>query len=213
MNFRRWPRTDIGTVILHWAAVTSVVVLMLTGLRFTSDDMENVWLREFDAYLGTDNLWYRHMVAGYVLTAVMVAYAIYVTKARLTDRIRLNGARLQGLFSSDKMRWAGVNVLLCWTFLFAALGACVTGWLAYYGVDGLVLHIHLICTWVIIGFVALHLLALLRLGGLPQVLRIFRPKRIEAAPVEVDLASVVSDLLAEKRAAQLAASTQTKRIG
>lgn len=211
MNFRRWPRTDVGTVILHWIAVIAVIVLLLTGLRFASDDVDNVWLRDFDPYLGSENLWYRHMVAGYVLSAVAAGYAIYMSKGRLTDRIRLNAARLQGLFASEKMRWTCINVLLYWLFLVAALGACVTGWLAYYGAGDPVFHIHLLCTWVIIAFVALHLLAHLRLGGLPQVLRILRPKRIEAAPQEVDLAVVVSDLLAERRAAQLAAAAQSKR--
>ncbi len=211
MNARQWPRTDIGTVLLHWIAVAATVVLILTGLRFASDDIHNVWLRAFDRQLATKDLWFRHMVAGYVFTVVAVGYAIYMSRGRLVDRIRLNAARLQGLFGTPRMRWSCINVLLYWAFLLAALGACITGWLAYYDVGGPVLRIHLLCTWVIVGFPVLHLVALLRLGGIPHIARIFRPKRPAVVAQDIDLAIVVSDLLAEKRAAQKAAATKSER--
>jgi cytochrome b subunit of formate dehydrogenase len=51
MNFRRWPRTDVGTVFLHWVVVIAIGVLLLTGLRFTSDDLHHLWLRDFDQQL------------------------------------------------------------------------------------------------------------------------------------------------------------------
>jgi cytochrome b subunit of formate dehydrogenase len=202
MNFRRWPRTDIGTVLLHWVAVAAIVVLLLTGLRFTSDDVHHLWLRGFDAYLATENLWERHVIAGGALTMTVVGYVIYMSKARLSDRIRLNTARLQGLFGTAKMRWSCINVLICWAFFVAVLGACVTGWLAYYDIGGPVLPLHRLCTWVILAFPVMHLLALLRLGGVPHLVRIFRPKRVEPVADEIDLALIVSDLLAEKRAAE-----------
>ncbi|MGO4854058.1 cytochrome b/b6 domain-containing protein [Phaeovulum sp. W22_SRMD_FR3] len=202
MNFRRWPRTDVGTVLLHWVTVAAIVVLMQTGLRFTSDDVHYLWLRDFDAYLGSETLWERHLIAAGVLTLAAVAYALYMSKARLWDRIRLNGARLQGLFGTAKMCWSCINVLLYWAFFIAVLGACATGWLAYYDLGGPLLPLHRLCTWVILAFPVLHLLALLRLAGVPHLLRIFRPKRVEPAADEIDLAHIVSDLLAEKRAAE-----------
>lgn len=211
MNFRKWPRTDAGTVLLHWVAIGAVVVLLLTGLRFTSDDVHHMWMHDLDGYLPSDNLWFRHMVAGFAFTVTAAGYGVYMTKGRLLDRIRLNAARLQGLFGNAKARWSCINVLLYWSFMVAAVGACVTGWLAYYGVAEPVLRIHLLCTWVIISFPAMHIVALIRVGGVPQVARIFRPKRSEPVAEDVDLASVVSDLLAEKRARQAALKT-TERV-
>lgn len=201
---RKWPRTDLGTVLLHWLAVVSIATLVVTGLRFTSDDIDHVWLRAFDHQLASENLWYRHMMTGYVLTVIAVGYAVYMVQGGLVDRIRLNAARLQGLFGTRRMRWSCINVLLYWAFLLATVGACVTGWLAYHGAPQPVAEMHLLCTWVIVAFPILHLFALLRLGGLPQILRIFRPKRIEGVAQDVDLAGVVSELLAEKHAARLA---------
>jgi len=211
MNFRRWPRTDVGTVLLHWAAVAAVVVLAATGLRFTSDDVQFLWLRDLDGQLATENLWQRHMLAGYVLSVVAVAYAVHMSRARLLDRIRISAVRLQGLFGTPAARWPAINALLAWAFLVAALGACVTGWLAYGGIAGPVLRIHLICTWVILAFPVLHLLALLRVGGVPHLARIFRPKRAEPPPEEIDLAHVVAQLLAEKQAAQRKARRKAQR--
>jgi cytochrome b subunit of formate dehydrogenase len=206
MNFKRWPRTDVGTVLLHWVVVVSVVVLAGTGLRFASDDLEFRVLRGLDPYLPQNNLWLYHIAAGYVLTISIVAYTSYISKARLADRTRLNAARLQSLVGTAKARWSAINALMVWVFFVAALSACVTGWLAYFGVDGPVLQIHLLCTWVILAFPVLHILGLLRLGGIPHLVRIFRPKRAEAAAEDLDLANVVADLLAERRAARQRAS-------
>jgi cytochrome b subunit of formate dehydrogenase len=211
MNFRRWPRTDVGTVFLHWVVVIAIGVLLLTGLRFTSDDLHHLWLRDFDQQLWSNDLWEHHMIAGLALTAALGAYASYMSKARLIDRIRLNAARLQGLFGPPKTRGASINVLLLWSFLFATLGACVTGWLAFFDMGGNVLPIHLLCTWVILVFPVLHVLGLLNLGGVPHLIRIFRPKRLEARTDDIDLAHVVSDLLAEKRAAERAAAQKSRR--
>jgi hypothetical protein len=202
MKDRRWPRTDIGTVVFHWLAVASVAVLLLTGLRFSSDDIHNIWLRTFDQVLASEDVWYRHMIAGYGFTFVAAGYSVYMLKARLFDRIRLNSTRMKDLFGSSQKRWASINVISCWAFLIAAIGACTTGWLAYFGASAQVLYLHRLCTWVIIGFPALHILALAKMGGLAQLSRILRPKHVEPPAAEIDLVEVVADLLEEKRARQ-----------
>jgi cytochrome b subunit of formate dehydrogenase len=213
MNFRRWPRTDAGTVLLHWVVVIATVVLAASGLRFASDDGASKVLRGLDPYLPGNNLWFYHVAAGYVLTIAVVAYASYLAKARLVDRIRLNTARFQSLFGTAKARWSAINAMLCWVFFVATLGSCVTGWLVYFWLGGAALQIHLFCTWIILAFPALHVLGLLRLGGLPHTLRIFRPKRTEPVAEEIDLANVVADLLAERHAAQQRAAGRPGQPG
>ncbi len=202
MNFKKWPRTDVGTVLLHWAVVGAIVVLALSGLRYISDDGDVAMVREIDAYLPANSVWLIHIGAGYVLTLIMVAYALYISKARLGDRIKLNAARIQGLFGTAKARWSVINIMMIWSFFIAAIGACITGWLAYYGMAGSVLWLHQQCAWAILSFPVLHVLAQLRLGGVPHLIRVVRPKQAEAAAEEIDLANVVADLLAERRAAQ-----------
>ncbi|MCB1339455.1 MAG: cytochrome b/b6 domain-containing protein [Maritimibacter sp.] len=213
MTFARWPRTDVGTVLLHWIAVGAIGVLLWTGLRLTADDVHQQWLRDYDGWLAGENLWGRHMLAGYVLSMVVAGYGVYVTRARLGERIRLNLARLQGLFGSVKTRWSAINVLLYWVFILATLGACVTGWMAYHGLGGAVLKVHLWCSWAVLAFPVLHLAALLRLGGIPHIARILRPKRIEPGGEEIDFAEIVAELLAEKRAAAARAAQRRAQPG
>ena len=155
-------------------AVAAIVVLVKTGLRFTSDDVHYLWLRDFDAYLGASALWERHLIAAGGLSLLVVAYAIYMSEARVLDLIRLNGARLQGLFGTARMRWSCINLLLYWAFFAAVLGTAVIGWLAYNDIGGPVLPLHRLCTSVILLFPMLHILALLRLTRLPHLLRILR---------------------------------------
>ncbi|WP_102225917.1 cytochrome b/b6 domain-containing protein [Acidimangrovimonas sediminis] len=202
MNARPWPRTDIGTVLLHWSVAGATVVLLLTGLRITSDDVGHEWLRALDGVLMSNDLWTRHILAAQVLTAAAVGYAIYLPASRLTGRIHVDRLRLKGLFGTSQTRWSCLNALICWGFLIAASGLIVTGWLAYVGAPEPVLDLHLWCTWAVVAFVPLHLYALLRLGGFRHLARMFRPRRLAAQEGDLDLAVVVSELLAEREAAR-----------
>ncbi|MBV7407797.1 cytochrome b/b6 domain-containing protein [Maritimibacter sp. DP1N21-5] len=199
MSMRRWPRTDIGTVVLHWLVVGAIGVLTWTGLRFAADDVHSEWLRDFDRQLASEDLWVWHIYGGYVLTFAVAAYAVYMIRARLGARIRLDAARLQGLFGTAKQRWSCINVLLCWGLFASVAGVCVTGWLAYHDAGAPVLLVHRWCTWAILGFPLLHVFALIRMGGATQIVRIFRPKRTEVPEEDIDLADLVADLLAQKQ--------------
>src|SRR6516165_8072232 len=78
MAFGRRPSTDFGTAALHAALLAAFCVLAATGLRIASDDPEAMWLSVFDPVLPMEDLWYRHLVAGMVLTGALAAYALYV---------------------------------------------------------------------------------------------------------------------------------------
>ena len=71
--------TDSGTVYLHAALVVSFVVLVATGLRIATDDPDSEWLRILDPVLPVEHLWFRHMVAGVALMAILAAYACLCT--------------------------------------------------------------------------------------------------------------------------------------
>ena len=52
MTRERRPTSDFGTVVLHAALLAAFLVLLATGLRIASDDMDHAWLRALDAVFG-----------------------------------------------------------------------------------------------------------------------------------------------------------------
>src|SRR5262249_20058398 len=62
-----------------------------------------------------------------------------------------------------------------------------TGGLLYFGfTEDVLITLHWSGTWVIVGYGALHVLAHWKLGGKPQLLRIFRPAPIVPPPPPLD---------------------------
>ncbi len=206
MSSGRAPSTDVGTVLLHWLIVALLIVLVATGLRIASADAGLDWLRMLDAILPSEHLWYRHLVAAAALTGVLAAYAVYVVRARLTQRIRLDWARLALLLRAGRPRWASANVLIVWALLVALGIEVVTGAALFLGAGGLWMTVQLHATWVLLALAALHVLVHLEYGGARQVLRIFKPTRLVMAPPAPDLAELLAEQLElREREAQRAA--------
>jgi cytochrome b subunit of formate dehydrogenase len=195
MSNGRPPSTDVGTVLLHWLIVALLIVLVATGLRIASGDAGLDWLGLLDPILPVEHLWYRHLIAAAALAAGLIAYAVYVVRARLTQRIRLDWARVALLLRSGRPRWASANVLIVWAML-AALGAeLVTGLALFLGAGGPWLTLHLDATWILLALAIAHVLVHLQYGGTRQVLRIVKPTRLVLAPPPPDLAELLADQL------------------
>ena len=115
--------------------------------------------------------------------------------------------RLMGLFGRARVRWGALNVVLYWTFFAAMLTELVTGAMLYLGHGGSTATIHRYATWVIIAYAFAHVLLQFVLGGVPQVLRIFRPALLAppAPPFDpldlIDLAQAPPSQAAEHTAA------------
>lgn len=198
MKSYRWPKTDLGTVVLHWMAAASLIWLLLTGVRIASDDVGLSWLGALGSLLPVENLWFNHMIGGYILTATIFTYAIYVAKARLFSRIKFDSSRIHGVFVNSRARFACLNILLHWIFFVTLFACAATGWVLFAAPNSWALEIHLTCLWILGAFPLLHVLVQLRMGGLPQIARIFRPAPLAAPAPAPDLASVVADLLARQ---------------
>jgi cytochrome b subunit of formate dehydrogenase len=186
-------KTDYGTVILHWLLVGSLVIAVATGLRIATESPDRNWINVLDFLLPKAAVWAEHLQAAVLFIATSIAYVVYVARAGLWQRLRLDTVRLRGLLGRRYARWGTINVFLHWLFFLVMLSQLVSGTLLYFGLAGsFLVQIHWIGTWVILGYVILHLYAQWRYGGAAQLLRIFRPGRIAAAPPRFDLAEMMA---------------------
>jgi Ethylbenzene dehydrogenase/Prokaryotic cytochrome b561 len=206
---RSTKKTDYGTVILHWLLVGSLAVAIATGLRIASEAPDRDWINVFDLILPKASVWTEHMQAALLLIAVTIAYAVYISRVGLGQRLRLDNVRLKGLLGRRHARWGTINIALHWLFFLVMMSQLVTGTLMYLGYAGSVLvQIHWIGMWTILGYVVLHLVFQWQYGGIPQLLRIFRPAKVAPAPPQFELADALT-LLDEQSAKAPARAPQT----
>jgi hypothetical protein len=192
-------KTDYGTVVLHWLLVGAVGVGFLSGLRIATEAPDRTWLNLFDAILPRVNVWTAHIEAAVVLVAVAIAHAVYLVRSGLSRRVRLDEARLRGLFGPKQPRLGAISVLLTWCFFIAIVALIVSGAMLYFGVlagcDAATVHWY--ATWIVPGFAVLHILVHVRIGGVSQLFRIFRPERLPPPPARLDAVELLA-LLVEK---------------
>jgi Ethylbenzene dehydrogenase/Prokaryotic cytochrome b561 len=196
MARRTTPKTDFGTVILHWVLVGLLAVSVATGLRIsTVSPFDFQWLQVLDELLPDTVVWTAHMPAALSLFGVLLAYIVYVRRAGLTQRIRPDRARLIGLVRGGQARWSAVNIILTWVLLLTLLLQVVTGFLMYLGHGGRVVELHRFGMWMLIAGAAGHVATHLAIGGVWQLIRIFRPSRLPKPAPPLD----PYDLIAETR--------------
>jgi len=204
-------KTDYGTIVLHWTLVGSLVVAVLTGLRIATEAPDRTWINALDGILPRSTVWTAHMPAAVVLVAVAIAYAVYMSLSGLARRVRLDRARMRGLFGNRQTRWSAINVVLYWGFFVTLLSQLATGGLLYFGfTEAILISLHWVGTWVIVGYAALHVLAHWKLGGKPQLLRIFRPAAIVPPPPPLDPIELLM-LLAQRTEPQPSPPTAADR--
>jgi hypothetical protein len=180
-------------VILHGLLVASLAVAIVTGLRIAAETPAHGWTGIFDFVLPKATVWAGHVNAAMLLIAVSIAYAVYVLRAGLVRRIRLDRVRLQGLLGRSAARWGTINVVLYWMFYSAMLMQLVTGVLLYLGQSSSsTVWLHWLGMWTIVGYAALHVTSQWKVGGTAQLLRIVRPSRLSPPPPPFDPADVLA---------------------
>jgi Prokaryotic cytochrome b561 len=174
------PRTDLGTIIQHWLFVGALLWAIATGLRIACEAPDHDWIRALDGVLPKSGIWIGHFQSALVLIFVAIAYPIYMFRAALVPRIRLDAIRLREL-AHNRYRWATVNVVLNWACYLTVLTEILTGGLLYFDRGhAIVVKIHRLATWIIIAIAPAHVLAHFAFGGVAQLLRLFRP--VQLAP-------------------------------
>jgi hypothetical protein len=183
----RKRRTDYGTVVLHLCLIVAIVVLILSGLRIATENPDSAWINEFDFIMPRHLVWTTHMKAAVALIAIALAYPLYVARAGLSRRIRLDRVRLAGLFGRHQARWGAINITLYWMFFLALLSEIASGTLMYFDyANDVVITLHLYGMWFILGYILLHVLTHFVLGGVSQLLRVLRPSRLMPQPPPFD---------------------------
>ena len=173
------PRTDFGTVVLHWVLVALLAISVVTGLRIaTVSPFDFEWLQAFDGLLPHTFVWTAHMPAAVALFGLSLAYTVYIRRAGLARRIRPDRARLTGLLRGGQARWGAISTIFIWILLLTLLAQLVTGYLMYVGHGGMVVELHRLGTWVLLAGSVGHVVTHWAIGGARQLLRILRPSRL-----------------------------------
>src|SRR5262245_60421574 len=179
----RSRKTDYATIALHWLLVAALLVAVATGLSIGAEAPDRTWINALDIMLPRAAAWTAHLQAAVALVGVALAYAVYVPLAGLGRRIRFDRIRLLGLFRGSQPRWGAINIILYWVFFVVMLSELMTGGLLYFGYsNGVLRSFHWIGMWVILGYPVLHVLVHWKLGGLFQLLRVFRPAPLIPPP-------------------------------
>lgn len=174
-------RTDVGTILLHWWLVATLIISTLSGLRFAIDMPDTTYLKFLEPLLPVDQIWIVHVLSGVSVIALAAAYPIYLASAGLSRRIWPDRARLSALALPGSARCGAINVILYWILFLCLAGQVVTGILMHRGYGGAVVQLHLLSTWLIAGYGPVHVLAHFAFGGVRQLIRVFRPSRVPAS--------------------------------
>src|SRR5215207_4327203 len=109
------PRSDVGTIVLHWATAITFVVSLLTGIRMATFGFSlpqiSQWL---SPVLPQGEMWTWHFFAGLSLFFCASAYLLYILRSGLSARNALKKLRLMLMPVGPKMRWQAVNIGLHW---------------------------------------------------------------------------------------------------
>jgi len=187
MGRRSNPRTDFGTVILHWTLVALLAISVVTGLRIaTVSPSDMLWLQWLDDVLPRTAVWTVHMPAAIALFGLALAYAVYVRRAGLWRRIAPDRVRLMGLLRPGQPFWTAINIILTWTLLLSLVMQLATGCLMYLGYGGIVIELHRFGTWLLLAGAVGHVATHWAIGGAGQVLRMLRPGRLMPPPPPFD---------------------------
>ena len=54
------PRTDVGTIILHWTTAVALIVSLLTGIRIAADDLNTPVSHWLSPILPQGEIWSWH---------------------------------------------------------------------------------------------------------------------------------------------------------
>src|SRR4029077_15095331 len=128
------PRSDVGTIVLHWTTAIAFVISLLTGIRMATFG----WvLPSLSQWLGPitpqGEMWTWHFCAGLALFFCASAYLLYIMRGGLSPRNALKKIRVMLMPVAAKMRWQAVNIGLHW-FVYALITVMtVTGILLYLG--------------------------------------------------------------------------------
>ncbi|MGH8803778.1 MAG: ethylbenzene dehydrogenase-related protein [Polaromonas sp.] len=187
---RAISRTDLPTVILHWALVATLAISVSTGLRIAADDGAPTWRAWLEPLLMEGQVSQWHVLSALAFVAIVAGYVFFLRRSDQTSRLAVYRAALKA--ADHRARWSARNRLIYWVALALLAVITVTGVLMYYlpGLlpNRLITTIHQIATWGLLLYVLAHVLGQLVLGGWRQLLKIVNPRWAYAGAAALALA-------------------------
>jgi cytochrome b subunit of formate dehydrogenase len=174
----RPPRTDVGTLVLHWATAIAFTVSLFTGIRIAADALSAPVSKWLSPILPQGEIWTWHFLAGLTLFFCAAAYLIYVRRSGLAARNALKKTRVMAMPVANKMRFGGLNVALHWAAYAIIVTMTVTGVILYFGFGGWFVTIHSYVAFIGLAYIFIHILAHYLFGGWWQIFRVFRPAKL-----------------------------------
>lgn len=205
------PRSDTGTIVLHWLAVILVVVSLLTGLRIAADTYGAVVAPALDFMLPNGEVWTFHVFAGLSLFACASAYVVYVFRAAVTKRNSPKRIKALTMNAPARYKWQAVNVALHWLAYLAIALLAGTGTALYIGFGGWIVPVHRYAAFFLLAYIFIHTLAHFMYGGLWQLLRLFRPAPLARSEVRRAFPFAVAAIVGVAAAALAATLDLTTR--
>jgi len=172
------PRTDIGTLLLHWITAIAFFVSLFTGIRIAADALHAPVSKWLSPILPQGEIWTFHFYAGLTLFFCAAAYFVYMRRAALFSRNAFKKTRVMVMPVATKMRFGGLNVALHWAAYLIVGVMTVTGIFLYLGHGGWLLQIHSYVAFIGVAYIFIHALAHYLYGGWWQVFRVFRPAQL-----------------------------------
>lgn len=174
-------KTDAMTVALHWALVGCLIFSLITGLRIASDSTDSVFAKAMSDLLLQGDVFQWHIWSAYGLILIIAGYSLFIMRAKLTQRLAVDNARLRALKSSDSSaRWKAINILIFWFAFALIIAITITGTALYFFADlvpfATIAWLHQIVAWMIIAYIVIHIVTQLMQGGLKQIAKIMNPK-------------------------------------
>ena len=172
------PKTDIGTLIIHWVTALAFIVSLFTGIRIASDALVAPVSKWLTPILPQGEIWTWHILSGLTLVVAATAYILYVMRSGLMARNALKKTRVLAMPAPRAMKWAAINVILHWFVYALVVFMFVTGAMLYLGRGGWWVYLHSTAAFVGLTYIFVHVVAHYMYGGWWQVFRIFKPARL-----------------------------------
>jgi cytochrome b subunit of formate dehydrogenase len=175
---RQAPRTDAGTLVLHWLTAIAFIVSLFTGIRIAADALIAPVSQWLTPILPQGEIWTWHFYSGLALFFAATAYVFYIVRSGLAQRNATKKTRALLMRAPKEMKWAAVNVILHW-FIYALIVVMfATGVILYLGHGSWWVYVHSASAFIGLGYIFVHVVAHYMFGGWLQLLRVFKPARL-----------------------------------
>lgn len=169
------PRTDVGTITLHWATALAFVVSLVTGIRIAADALSAPFSKWLAPVLPQGEIFSWHFLAGLAVFFCGSAYVAYLARSGLVERNSPKKTRILAMRAPARLKWGAVNVILHWFVYALVIFLTGTGVMMYLGYGGWWAYLHSTAAFVALVYIFAHVAAHFLYGGWLQIFRVFRP--------------------------------------